>query len=157
MSPSSTTQAGRMLFFFLLFGGLLAYWFYDASSFAHGQTINIGQPTFLPVYCSINSDKASDVRQTAQVYLWQSNAEIEVQSFVNPTISNGQTIHAHEIVTPSHTAYLWREDRPAGEIQTDVTNYPILEGIAKTNSWFCFPWILFDYTKFMPPKSVSFQ
>lgn len=157
MSPSSTVEAGRLLFFLLLFAAFMAYWFYDASSFAAGHLLNIDQSSFLPVYCSINSDRASDTRQTAQVYFWQNHVEIEVQSFANPIMTSAQTIHAHEIVTPAHVGYVWREDRPVGDLVKDVTDYPILEGIAKVNSWFCFPWILFDPTKFTPPSTVTFQ
>ena len=154
MLSKGDSSVGQIFVTFVFIGILVAYWFYTASLFGHGAIINLSQSSFLPVYCSIASDRASDTKQSAQVYFWLGTVrvDLQVQTLGKPTI------YAHQIINQDSTSYLWRDDKPIGNKLKNVTDSQLISGLAgSTNSWFCFPWILFDYSKFNPPSGESFQ
>jgi len=135
---------------------LTAYWFWDASKFVMGNKLDFSQSSYLPIYCAVNPDRAGDIEESAAAYFWNGNIRIDLK-VVNSTQQTLSTIYAHEIVDPSQKAYLWRDDRPAGTTENNVSDFPILSGISHAIQWFCFPWILFDYTKFTTPNGMQFE
>ena len=143
------SSAGTILITFAIVGGLFAYWFYDASHFASGNTLILGHRSFFPVKCSVGADRAADNRQNAQAYFWQGNVRIDLQQF------GETTLEAHEIVKPAGTDYSWREDSSYGQVST-VTDWK-LTGVAEKNEWFCFPWLFVSFSKFDVPGNISFQ
>jgi hypothetical protein len=136
-----------------LIGLLTAYWFWDASQFPKGNNLDLSQTSFLPIYCDINSDRASDTRQSAAVYFWNGKIRIDLK-----VVSlDKQPISAHEFVTAAKTGYLWRDDRGYGTLSNSVSDYPLLSGIAPSSEWFCFPYVFFDPSKFQIPGNITFQ
>jgi hypothetical protein len=150
------TSAGPVLVTCLLIGGVIALWFFVASNHANGHTLDLSHGSFMPIYCAIAPDIASDTKVTGHVYLWQDNVRIDVQS-VNTATQNRRTSIVHEIVTPNKTAYVWVEGADAGEKEVNIQDFPILETTASSSSWFCWPWYILDYSRFDLPKGVQFE
>ena len=150
MDNLSGTGAGKILVTLALLGGLIAYWFYDASLYAEGNNLDLTHRSFMPASCSIMADRTSETRESAQAHFWQGNVRIDYQLIGEKRIS------AHEIVKPQGADYAWRDDSGYGEL-SDVKTYRILSGIALENDWFCFPWLFVDFSKFDLPGNVTFE
>jgi hypothetical protein len=151
MDAGGGSGVGKFLVFCCILGAIAGYWFYVASQFATGNTINLAQKSFLPVSCNIGSDRAADTRQTAQVYFWQGSVRIDLKS-------QGEVkLVAHQIIKPTGASYVWRDDSGYGEVSTVAKRSHILSGIAKENSWFCMPWFIPDFNLFNIPGNVTFE
>lgn len=151
MNDAGGFSAAKFLTVCAIIGAIVAYWFYEASHFASGNMLHLDYRSFMPVSCTIGSDRAADTRQSAEVFFWQGNVRIDL-------VSRGeQKLIAHEIIKSSGTTYVWREDSNYGEVSTVTKRSPIFSGVAKENSWFCLPWPIPDFNKFNVPGTVTFE
>lgn len=142
---------GKFLVFCVVIGGVLGYWFYESSHFSAGNVLKLAQTSFMPVSCSIASDRASDVRESANVYFLQGNVRIDL------TMKDDSTVIAHQIIKAKGTTYTWRDGSGYGELSTSDNATKILSGIASENSWFCMPWLIPDFNTFAIPGNITFE
>lgn len=145
--------AGFVLTTAAVVGFLLSVWFWDASHLSAGPNINVAYSSYLPDKCTILVDRAGEPRKSAQVYFWGGNVRMDLKIVdLNNTVTQ-----AHAIITPGGSTYRWRDDVKDGDILREKQDYTLIENIAPSNSWFCYPWIGLNFSKFTPPKDVNFN
>jgi hypothetical protein len=135
---------------FLFAGGILAYWFQDATKFADRKDLLVSHTSFFPAECTISTPRDSDTVEKARAYFHNGSVRIDFDT-------NREGIKSgHEIITAEGMTYIWQEGEAKGvRLPLDKDN-SIRSGVAEPNWWSCKPWFSVVSSKFTPPASVNF-
>ena len=144
---------GLLSFFivcFLFAGGVLAYWFHDAATFADRKDLLVLHRSFFPAVCTISTPRDSDTVEKARAYFYKGNVRIDFDT-------NREDIKSgHEIITAGGLSFVWQEGASTGvRLPVDKDN-DTRSGVAYPNWWTCKPWFSMVSSKFTPPASVNF-
>jgi hypothetical protein len=136
-------------------GLIVALWFWDASHFIGkgGSVLNTTYKSYLPNVCTILVDRAGEPKKSAQYYAWGASTRIDLEII---DLDNKKTV-THSLISPGGITYLWQDGIPSGDIERGKRDYTMIQNVAPNNSWFCFPWLFYDHSKFSLPKGVTFN
>ena len=151
MQSRGDSPAGTIFVVFICIASLLGFWFHQSSVFLNSGKIDVSRRMFMPIACSITGDQIEDTRRSAQVYTWQGDVRIDLQSIRPEKYSD------HEIIRGSGSAYAWRDGLAYGKKSSESILAPQLTQFPNLAGWLCYPWIWINFSTFTLPSSVNFE